>query len=125
MLRLGRRVAVLEQCVRTFPTFSSNIPGPIFPLSSAPGVRARWAPTDALSVHHHGVQRRRRFRDQQPANTDWRFDALPRSVDVDRRWPYQTNPSDDSGLPGTFKLGGYYDTKAFADQEGRGTEHGD
>lgn len=114
----------LNNAFGTFPTFSSNLPGPIFPLS-APGVRVRWAPTDALSVITMAFSGDVGSATSNPHNTDWRFDARHGALTL-TEMTYRTNPSDDSGgLPGTFKLGGYYDTKAFADQEGGGTEHGD
>ncbi|MDB6138642.1 MAG: Carbohydrate-selective porin OprB [Verrucomicrobiaceae bacterium] len=108
----------------TFAVFSSNIPGPIFPLS-APGARVHWAPTDAFSVTAMAFSGDVGSPSTNPYNTDWQFHGRNGALSL-MEMAYKTNQADGStGLPGTFKLGGYYDSKSFADQSGDGIHHGD
>ena len=108
----------------TFPVFSANIPGPIFPLS-APGARVRWAPTDAFSVIGMLFSGDVGSATTNIHNTDWQFHVHNGTLSL-IEMTYKTNQSDDAkGLPGTFKLGGFYDSKSFGDQFNGGSHHGD
>jgi len=114
----------LNNAFGTFPTFSANIPGPIFPLS-APGVRIRWAPSDAFSVLTMAFSGDVGSATSNPHNTEWRFDGRRGALGLGEM-VYQTNQAADAtGLPGTYKFGGYYDSKSFPDQTGPGTHRGD
>jgi len=113
----------LNNAFGTFPTFSSNIPGPIFPLS-APGVRVRWALSESFSVLTMVFSGDVGSATSNPHNADWRYHGRNGALSL-TEMAYHTNQTDDAkGLPGTFKLGGYYDSKAFSDQTGVGTVPG-
>ncbi len=108
----------------TYPVFSSNIPGPIFPLS-APGFRVRWAPNDSFSVIGMVFSGDVGNAATNPHNTDWQFRGHNGVLNL-LEMAYKTNQADGStGLPGTFKLGGFYDSKSFADQVTGAMHHGD
>jgi porin len=114
----------LNNAFGTFPTFSSNIPGPIFPLSAL-GTRVHWAPSEAFSVVTMFFSGDVGSATSNPHNVNWQFQGRNGVLGL-TEMAYHTNQGDDStGLPGTFKLGGYYDSKAFPDQTGVGSEHGD
>lgn len=108
----------------TFATFSSNIPGPIFPLS-APGARVRWAPNDDFSIIAMAFSGDVGSPAANQNNVDWQFRGRNGMLSL-VEMAYKTNQSDDAkGLPGTFKLGGYYDSKSFADQLTSASHRGD
>ncbi len=108
----------------TFPSISSNFPAPIFPLS-APGLRARWAPTDEFSAEVMFFSGDVGNAETNEHNTSWAIHAHNGLLTlVELAWKY--NQSDDSaGLPTTIKLGGLYDSKYFDDQSGSGAHYGD
>ena len=108
----------------TFPVFSSNIPGPIFPLS-APGARVRWAPTDGFSVLAMVFSGNVGSATSNPHNTGWQLRSHNGALSL-LELAYKTHQADgDTGLPGTFKLGGFYDSKSFADQGDGSSRRGD
>lgn len=108
----------------TFPVFSANVPGPIFPLSS-PGLRVRWAPSQAFSVVAMLFSGDVGTPADNPHNTDWQLHGHNGALSL-VEMAYKTHQGDnDPGLPGTFKLGGFYDSKSFADQATGMAHHGD
>ena len=108
----------------TFPVFSANIPGPIFPLS-APGARVHWTPADEFSVTAMLFSGDVGNATTNPHNTDWQFHGRNGTLGL-VEMAYKNNQADDAkGLPGTFKLGGFYDSKSFADPSNGDPHHGD
>ena len=108
----------------TFPVFSGNIPGPIFPLS-APGARVRWAPSDDFSIIAMMFSGDVGYANTNTHNTDWQFHGHNGTLSL-VEMTYKINQEDDAkGMPATFKLGGFYDSKSFADQFGNGSHQGD
>ncbi len=114
----------LNNAFGTFPVFSSNIPGPIFPLS-APGVRVRYLPDDEFSILAMVFSGNVGTPTSNPHNLDWSFrgsDGTLSLIEMSYKW----NQGDDAkGLPGTFKLGGYYDSATFGDELTTAQYHGD
>ena len=114
----------LNNAFGTPSVFSQNITGPIYPVS-APGVRIRWEPTPAFSLRaavfsgdvgsatENQHQTRIRLKKQNGA-----------LILVEAAYKTHQAKGDD-GLPGTFKLGGYLDSKWFDDRSGTGSHHGD
>lgn len=113
----------LNNAFGTFPIISANLPAPIFPLS-APGFRGRWAPDEAFSVTGMVFAGDVGTAVSNPHNTHWHFrgpDGLLGLLEV----AYKTHPAaGDPSLPGTFKLGGFYDGKSFTDQASGSARHG-
>ena len=108
----------------TFPVFSANIPGPIFPLS-APGARVKWTPSDEFSLIAMVFSGDVGYANTNVHNTDWQFHGRNGTLSL-VEMAYKTNQSDDAkGLPGTFKLGGFYDSKSFGDQFNTTSHQGD
>ena len=109
----------LNNAFGTPSVFSQNITGPIYPVS-APGVRLRWEPSPAFSL------RAAVFSGDvgsATANQHQTRIRLPKEggalVLVEAAYKTHQAKGDD-GLPGTFKLGGYYDSKWFDDNGGDG-----
>ena len=107
----------------TPPVFSQNITGPIYPVS-APGVRLRWEPTPAFSLRTAafsgdvGTQTANQHQLSLRLKPESGVLLLVEAA-------YKTRQgSDTTGLPGTFKLGAYYDSKRFEDNLGGTAHHG-
>lgn len=114
----------LNNAFGTFAVFSTNIPGPIFPLS-APGARVHWAPSDEFSLTAMLFSGDVGTATTNQHNTAWEFRGRSGTLSL-VEMAYKTNQADDSkGLPGTFKLGGFYDSKSFAEEDKPLTKHGD
>ena len=108
----------------TFPVFSANIPGPIFPLS-APGARVKWTPSDEFSLIAMVFSGDVGLASTNTHNTDWHFRSGDGTLSL-VEMAYKTHQADgDKGLPGTFKLGGFYDSKSFPEEDGAAPKHGD
>ena len=108
----------------TFPVFSANIPGPIFPLS-APGARVRWSPADDFSILAMVFSGDVGSATTNPHNTGWEFRSQNGALGL-LELAYKSHQADgDTGLPGTFKLGAFYDSKSFGDPSNDGSHHGD
>ncbi len=108
----------------TPPVFSQSIPAPIYPVS-APGIRLRWNPSPAFSLRtalfSGDVGSQTANQHQTRVHITSQNGALM-LVEAS----YRTNQAEGAtGLPGTFKLGGYYDTKDFADHRSGVQHHGD
>ncbi len=104
---------------------SSDLPsgGPSYPLAT-PGVRVRWTPRDDLALlvgvfngDPAGPGRGQpQFRD--PSGTAF---CLGDGVFAIAEAQYGINGGDNpTGLPGTYKLGAYYDSQPFPDQRRNG-----
>ena len=114
----------LNNAFGTPSVFSQNITGPIYPVS-APGVRVRWEPTSAFSlraaVFSGDVGTATANQHQTRIILKKQNGAL-----VLLEAAYKTHQAKgDDGLPGTFKLGGYYNSKWFDDRSGGDRHHGD
>jgi len=114
----------LNNAFGTPSVFSQNITGPIYPVS-APGVRLRWEPSPAFSL------RAAVFSGDVGSATSNQHQTrirLPKEggalVLVEAAYKTHQAKGDD-GLPGTFKFGGYYDSKWFDDSGGGDRHHGD
>ena len=114
----------LNNAFGTPSVFSQNITGPIYPVS-APGVRIRWEPAPGFSLRAAvfsgdvgsatANQHQTRIRLQKESGALVLVEAA-----------YKTHQAKgDDALPGTFKLGGYYDSKWFDDRSGGERHHGD
>jgi porin len=103
--------------------FGLNITGPIFPVS-APGVRLRWDPSPAFSLRtavFSGDVGRPSENQHETRIRLHKTDGALALVEA----AYKTHQSKgDEGLPTTFKLGGFYDSKWFDNDRGDGREHG-
>ena len=114
----------LNNAFGTPSVFSQNITGPIYPVST-PGVRIRWEPTPAFSL------RTALFSGDVGSATENQHQTRIRlkkesGVLVLVEAAYKTHQAKgDDGLPGTFKLGGFYDSKWFDDRSGGDRHHGD
>ena len=114
----------LNNAFGTPAIFSQNITGPIYPVS-APGVRLRWEPSPAFSL------RAAVFSGDvgsATANQHQTRILLPKEggalVLIEAAYKTHQARGDDR-LPGTFKLGGYYDSKWFDDDSDGNRHHGD
>ena len=119
---LSQYAGLFLNCTFGWPTFPSvDLPsgGPSFPLAT-PGVRMKFAPRDDLAVllgvfngdpagPGPGIAQQR-----DSSGTDFR---LHDGVFVIAELQYAINSGDDAaGLPGTYKLGAWYNSENFADQ---------
>jgi porin len=108
----------------TPPIFSQSIIAPIYPVS-APGIRLRWEPSPAFSI------RTALFSGDVGTQTENQHETRIHITSQNGALmlleaSYKTNQADGSiGLPGTFKMGGYYDTKYFEDNRSESEHHGD
>ena len=114
----------LNNAFGTPSVFSQNITGPIYPVS-APGVRIRWEPAPAFSIRaavfSGNVGTATENQHQTRIRLKKENGAL---VLVEAAYKTHQGKGDD-GLPGTFKLGGFYNTNRFDDRGGGSSHHGD
>jgi porin len=98
-----------------FPVISQGIIAPVYPVS-APGIRIHWKPTEALSVlaavfsGDVGTA----SLNQHNSRLDFRGSD---GVSVFAEAAYKLNASG-GGRRGTYKIGGFYSSKAFEDLAG-------
>lgn len=104
------------------PLISQNVSAPVYPLAS-PAVRVQWTPTKSF-LTRAGV-----FAGDagDPGRNDQHGTRFRLGSDdgalILAEAAYKTNAEENAkGLPGTFKLGGFYHTAKFADNRG-GDEH--
>ena len=103
----------------TLPSADLPSGGPAFPLAT-PGVRIRANPVDSVAVLlgvFNGDPTRPGAgipQERDPSGTAFRLNG---GVFVIGEVQYALNGGDTAtGLPGTYKLGGWYDSESFADQ---------
>lgn len=107
------------------PLVSANVSAPVYPLS-APAVRVEWDPTAAITwrtgIYNGDVG------DQATNNqhgTRFSFSSQTGAL-ILSELVYQTYVAEGAtGLPGTFKLGGFYHTGEFDDISDNGVTHRD
>ena len=110
----------VNSCFGVVPTLNLNFPSPVYPLT-APGIRLEWQPTDAWTarlgafsgdVGASGTTNKHGLR--------FAFSSVAGALFVGEV-VYKTHTGEAAaGLPGTFKIGGFYDTGKFADVDQAG-----
>ena len=115
----------INSCFGSPPFFSLNFAAPTYPLS-APGVRVQWTPSESFlwrtGIYSGDVG------DQGRNNTHGGRVAFSSESGalVLSELVYKTNAGKDAtGLPGTFKLGGFCDTGKLDDVRNNGDTHWD
>jgi len=108
----------------TFPSTDLPSGGPAYPLAT-PGVRVKWVPRDDLSLllgvfnGDPAGPGRGLPQERNPSGTAFR---LRDGVFLIAEAQYGINQGEGAGgLPGTYKLGAYYDSQNFADQRRNGS----
>ncbi len=108
----------------TFPSTDLPSGGPAYPLAT-PGVRVKWVPRDDLSLllgvfnGDPAGPGRGLPQDRDPSGTAFR---LRDGVFLIAEAQYGFNQGEGAaGLPGTYKVGAYYDSQNFADQRRDGS----
>ena len=105
----------------TFPVISQDVVAPVYPVS-APGVRLVWKASTALSFRVSFFSGDVSTPTLNRHNTRWNLQAGV-GVAAFAEAAYKVHAKGD-GLRGTYKLGGFYDSKSFDDLRGGETHHG-
>lgn len=104
-----------------FPVIGQDLVAPIYPVS-APGVRLVWKANKALSFRAAVFSGDVGSQTTNQHNTRWNLHAS-NGVAAFLEAVGKVNATGD-GLPGTYKLGGFYDSKSFGDLRGGAPHHG-
>ncbi|MDQ6909127.1 MAG: carbohydrate porin, partial [Chloroflexota bacterium] len=105
----------------TFPVIGQNLVAPIYPVS-APGIRLTWSPAQALSFRAALFSGDVGSASSSRHGTRWNFSGKNGAAAfLEGAWT--TTLAGD--LPGTYKLGAFYDSKSFSDLRGRRSHAGD
>ena len=104
-----------------FPVISQDVVAPVYPVS-APGVRLTWKATKALFFRAAVISGDVGTPTLNQHNTRWNLrarDGLAAFAEA----TYKVHATG-GGLRGTYKLGGFYDSKSFDDLRGGDKHHG-
>lgn len=103
-----------------FPVIGQNLVAPIYPVS-APGLRVSWSPTESFVLRAAVFSGEVGTATSNPHGTQFDFSGR-NGVGFFLEGAWKTRGV--CGLPGVYKLGGFYDSKTFADLRHTGTHHG-
>ena len=104
-----------------FPVIGQDLVAPVYPVS-APGVRLLWKASKVLSFRAAVFSGDVGAQTVNQHNTRWNLRAS-NGVSAFLEAVGKVNATGD-GLPGTYKLGGFYDSKSFDDLRGGAPHHG-
>ena len=104
-----------------FPVIGQDLVAPIYPVT-APGLRVRWQADPALTLSAAVFSGDAGAPTVNRHNTEWRL-GKRNGVTAFVEAAYQLH-ANGKGLPGTYKMGGFYDSKCVDDLSGGGRHHG-